>query len=126
MAVWEDFLKNLGIATDTVSRVRLGQGVVGKTTLAVLFVLAVLGIVAWRLTDTWPLLAIGLAAVLVFVLYLKRTMDFADRNPAAALLEGAEFLKWQQTELAAKNMLIPPRSDAIIDPDNPALPPHDE
>ncbi len=123
---WGDFLKNIGLATETVSRVRLGQGVVGKATIAVVAAFVVLGIVAWRLSEPWFLLAIGAAVVVLFFVYLKRTMDFADKNPAAALLEGAHFLKWQQTDLAAKGMLTPPPSEVVIDPTHRALPPQKE
>lgn len=63
--------------------------------------MVVLAITAGRLPANLLLYLAAIAAV-VFIVYLRSVLKFADKNPAASLLEGAELLQWQQTELAAK------------------------
>jgi len=62
-----------------------------------------------------------LALVLVFALcfpLLWRLVNFADRNPQAALLEGAEFLVHEQMRLGMKSSPVLPDTGAL-----PAPPP---
>jgi hypothetical protein len=101
--------------------VRLGRGVVGKATLAIMGAFVVLSIVAWGLKGlAIPLLIVAALVVILFVVYLVGIVRFANQNPAAALLEGAELLTWQQ--LAAKTIPNPPNSNvAIPEPDTPQL-----
>lgn len=44
------------------------------------------------------------SAVGLFAVYFLGVLFFALRNPGAALLEGTELLRWQQSELAAKDL----------------------
>jgi len=124
----EDILKVVGVSAETLDRVRLGRGVVGKATLAIIGAFVVLGIIAWGLKGlAIPLLIVAAFVVILFVVYLVGVVRFANQNPAAALLEGAELLTWQQ--LAAKTIPNPPDSNvAIPEPDVPQLtaPPPDE
>lgn len=75
--------------------------------------LALLGVwllIVWRWTDNiWTdvgLALIGAAAAGVFVWWVKSTQDFAERNPAQALLEGAELLEYQKFEAEAKGRML--------------------
>lgn len=121
---WQEFLKAIGPAT---GRVRLGPGVVGRTTTAAIIALVVLGIVAWNLTHQWLLGGVAALGFLIFIVYFIGVMHFAGKHPAAALLEGSEFLKWQQDEWVVKGVLGPPTSPRIIDPrGSQALPPPPE
>lgn len=57
-----------------------------------------------------------LALVLVFTLcfaLLWRLVSFADRNPQAALLEGAEFLVHEQIRLGMKSSPVLPDTGAL-------------
>jgi hypothetical protein len=71
--------------------------------------------IAWRWSDN--LLAdaglglAGLVATGVFVWWTSSTQKFAERNPAQALLEGAEFLEYQRFEAQAKGQPRLGRSD---------------
>ena len=74
--------------------------------------MVVLTVVAGRLPANL-LLYLALIAAVVFVVFLRSVLNFADKNPAASLLEGAELLQWQQTELAAKGTGPIPLSAAL-------------
>jgi hypothetical protein len=87
-----------------VTKVKLGGGIFGKTC-TVLIVIAVtfmgISLIAKNL---WVcVLAISLVSLMAFIL-LWRLINFANKNPQAVILEGAEFLVHQQIELAAKGI----------------------
>jgi len=64
--------------------------------------------IAWRWTGTlsanFGMLIAGSVSTLFGAWYIKGTQSFAERNPAQALLEGAELLEWQKTEIQAKGL----------------------
>lgn len=121
----DDFLKGFGVSAESVDRIRLGRGVVGKTTYAVIIVLIVLGIALTRTSVPWLVLVLAGMAALLFIMYFVGVIRFAGRNPGAALLEGAELLRWKQFDLAAKNIPVIPDTPPLVDPSKPlpALPP---
>jgi hypothetical protein len=121
---WNDVLKSAGVSADALSRIRLGPGVVGKTTYGLIAVVVVLGTVAWPVTNEWLRTGLGLLVALVFVLYFVCVMWFAHKNPGAALLEGAELLQWQHEELVSKGAGILPRGRPVKP--GKALPPRRE
>ncbi len=95
---------NFDRAIDGLTKVTLRGGVVGKVTFAVVFVSLALGSVAWTVSNIWLSVA---ALVMIFTLsfaMLWRLINFADRNPQAALLEGAEFLVHEQIVHASKSL----------------------
>ena len=114
-----DLLKALGFAEESVQRVRLGRGVVGRTTYAVVVALGVLGVVASRV-DPEALLWVAGLVVGLFILYFAGVLFFAQRNPGTALLEGAELLRWRQSELAAKGLGRIAPAPALQEPAEPA------
>ena len=114
-----DLLKSLGFAEESIQRVRLGRGVVGRTTYAVVVALGVLGVVASRV-DLEALLWVAGLVVGLFVLYFAGVLFFAQRNPGTALLEGAELLRWRQSELAAKGLGRIAPAPALQEPAEPA------
>lgn len=93
---------NFDQAIDGLSKVTLRGGVVGKVTFAVVLVSVALGAIAWSVSNIWlSATALIMVFTLAFVM-LWRLINFADRNPQAALLEGAEFLVHQQIVHATK------------------------
>ena len=86
--------------------VRFGRGVVGKTGHAMIVVIALWGVIIWRLGDNAALnaglIAAGLVGTAVFVWWTLATQRFAERNPAQAMLEGAEFLEYKRFEAQTK------------------------
>ena len=86
------------------SRVTLRGGVVGKVTFAVSLVSIALAAIAWSASNIW---ISGVALAMIFSLtfvMLWRLINFADRHPQAALLEGAEFLIHEQIVHATKHL----------------------
>ena len=95
---------NFDRAIDGLTKVTLRGGVVGKVTFTVAFVSLALGSIAWTVANIWLSAA---ALLLIFTLsfvMLWRLINFADRNPQAALLEGAEFLVHEQIVHASKSL----------------------
>ncbi len=121
----EAFLKNIlnsvGGTAEGIERIKLGRGVVGKTTLVCLGLMVVLGIVAYRLEGNWFLISVALLAGFLFILYLFKVFSFATTNPGEALLEGAELITWKRIDLAAKGIEKLPESTLMPDPVMPGI-----
>ena len=87
-------------------QIKMGVGVVGKTTRAMCLLLTLWGLIVWRLGPDHqlnnPLLAIGIAATLAFGFWVVLTHRFAERNPAQAMLEDAQFLEYRKFEASIK------------------------
>lgn len=98
----KDVLEAVGVSETTLDKVRLAQGVVGKSSYVAATALLALLVVAFSLKDSGYLLAIGLIILLLFVVYFAGVLWFATRHPDMALLEGAELVKWRQIDMAAK------------------------
>jgi hypothetical protein len=68
--------------------------------------MVVWGIIVWRWSgNIWAdagLLLAGLVATGTVVWWVRSTQEFAQRNPAQAMLEGAEFIEYQKFEAQAK------------------------
>lgn len=88
--------------------IRLGRGVVSKTSYVAGLTAIVWAGIVWRwsadLTMNAGLLIVGLLLTAFSVWFISGTQRFAERNPAQALLEGAELLEWQKMEAAAKGL----------------------
>ena len=112
-----DILKTFGLSEKSVDRVRLGRGVVGRATYAVVAALSVLALVAWR-GDSAMLLWVAVLATALFFVYFCGVLWFANRNPGVALLEGAELLRWRQTELASKGIASISPVPALQEPES--------
>lgn len=124
-------------AIEGLTKVTLRGGVVGKVTFAVGFVSLALALIAWSVKNIW-ISAAALAAVFLLAFSLLwRLISFADRNPQAALLEGAEFIVHEQivhasksqvrlTGEAAKPIQPEPVSGVSANPEIALLPDQDE
>ncbi len=87
---------DLGGIIKNVSKVKLPGGVVGKVCKVLIIVAVCMAVIAWSVKIVWvSLLSIVFMFILTFFM-LWRLINFADRNPKAALLEGAEFLLHEQ------------------------------
>ncbi len=99
---------------ESASSVRLGRGVLGKTGgVAAIVIVLWIGIVI-RITEnpwiTFPLVIAGLVPTGFAIWWIHRSHRFAEANPSAALLEGAQFVEYQRFEAEAKGFI--PRSAA--------------
>lgn len=50
------------------------------------------------------LLVIGLAATAFSIWWTKASQAFAERNPAQAMLDGADFIEYRRLEMQAKGV----------------------
>ena len=110
MASTDDLLSKIGISEGALDRVRLAQGVVGKSSYVAFAALIGLAVVAYSLKDPGYLLAIGLVIAATFLIFLFSVLWFAHKHPDTALLEGAELVRWRQIDMAAKGLPSPPQS----------------
>jgi|SRR6185369_3025255 len=113
-----EILEKSGLKTETFEKIRLGQGVVGKTSYVVGLSIVALGIIALRVTDQFLLGGLAAAIVGLAVWHPHKTRSFAKENPALALLEGGELVAYKKIELAAKEIPTPPATPAIENPDS--------
>src|ERR1700688_639412 len=104
-----DLLNRLGISGHQLQNVKLGPGVVGRnSSIAWAFELVMLGgVVASAILHSIPMLGLSLAgATAVAIIISISNVYFGNKNPAAALLEGAQFLEYQQMQMASKGVPV--------------------
>jgi hypothetical protein len=111
--------------TEAYGRAKFGRGVVGKTGHAMIGLLIVWGVVVWRISGTWidaPLVLAGVIATVAFMWWTRSTQQFAERNPAQAMLEGAEFLEYHKFEAQAKGLPPAAANSVLIDDPTGSMP----
>lgn len=106
-----ELMQKLGLTGDQLQGVKLGPGVVGRnSTIAWVFLLVMLvGAVTAGYLHSQVLLGLSLGgAILAGVAIPVLNVYFGNKNPAAALMEGAEFLQYQrmQMRMAAKGIPV--------------------
>jgi hypothetical protein len=89
--------------------VRLGRGVLGKTSAVV--VAGTIGVSAVAYSIDLPILQfiLGIGVLGFAGYYTWRAFKYAEANPSAALLEGSDLIQMRQLEMAAKGgtILVP-------------------
>lgn len=109
--------------TEGASRVKLPGGIVGKTCYVLMAVAGSLGamVVAIR-SEIIGYVAIG-ALTLIVLPTLRRLFQFAERHPQVAILEGSEYIEYEQIQLAQKGVGTLPPSPAAPATESLDLPP---
>jgi len=95
---------DVGKTIDSLSKVTLRGGAIGKVVVMVAITVLSLAAISLTIGNDW---IAGSIAIMVFLLVLViawRLINFADRHPQAAILEGAEFLAHEQIANASKYM----------------------
>ena len=110
---------DIGKMINNVSKVALKGGIFAKTcTVLIVAALALFGI-SYFANNVWiSAAAIGLIFIMTFVI-LWRLINFANKNPQAAILEGAQFLVHEQIQLAAKGIPSLPDTINLLTYDSP-------
>lgn len=123
-----DDLVNERILADLVAKiqnVKLGPGVVGRnSTIAWSGEIVMLaGVVAAAYLHSVLFLGVSIGGGIVIpLLSVSLNTYFGNKNPPAALLEGAQFLEYRYMEMAAKGVpVIEPSGPPVPEP--PKLPP---
>jgi hypothetical protein len=123
----QDILAQFGLSQESTHTFKFG-GVVGKIAIVTLGgFLATVGVAKYTSGPTQIICVI--AILLTTILTVRWILEYAEKHPTLATLEGAEIILWQQQQimLAAKNMPAPPESPIIPNPGGapPQLnPPH--
>ena len=117
-----EILQRAGIKGGSFQRIRLGRGAVGKTASIMLGACGVFAVIAYG-TSGHVVALIALAAMftMLVLIVIYGILDFASRNPAQALLEGADLVKWREIDMAAKNVPALPPGPSEPDPQNPVV-----
>jgi hypothetical protein len=104
----EEWLRALG---EKFQKISFGGGVVGKTTQAVLALAAIWLAIIFKLSDSIVLdailLVIGAMATATVVWWIRRTHDFAARNPLQAILSGSQFVEYHRFTAQVKGLSSP-------------------
>jgi len=115
----QGLLKSLGISGEQIQNAKLGTGVVGRNSkIGYTFLSLALVGVAGAIYNHSPLLIgviIGLAFIVTLTIPILNVV-FGHKNPAAAILEGAEFLQYQQIMASKDNSVIVPALPAQAKP----------
>lgn len=95
--------------------VKFGNGVLGKSAVALAILLAAIVIAVFRLHSDSAIVGALLLGGLVFGGWFVCVLKFASDHPDVALLEGAEWTTYQRFQAAAKGF-VPGPSDRIPTP----------
>lgn len=115
-----DFVSSMGIDAEAISRIKLSGGIVGRTILAMIGVCAAVAWIAVAASNVW-ISGASLIVILVCVVFcIHKAFSFARENPAAAILEGAEFLAHQRIVLESKHGVV--QGELLTPSTDPSLP----
>jgi hypothetical protein len=118
-------LAQLGITGESLQKIKLGRGAVGKiTVISVVALIAIAG-VGYKVSGTVALLAVVGLLALVFLCTLGCILYIAVKQPEIAVLEGAELVLYKHITLGIKGQpALAPAAAAMPEP--LALSPSDE
>lgn len=103
------------------SHLKLSGGVFGKHGFVHVVLLLACGAVAYKTESDWVRVTL-LAGAMALIWYSnKRGYDFADKNPFAAIMDGADLLKREEIVHAMKGVKVLPHSEAVIDHEPEAI-----
>ena len=106
-------------AIDKLKHIKLHGGIVGKTTTLLIVLSLVIGSVCFVVKNQ-DYIIILLLVLLGLVFYgMKRCFDFAEKNPQAAIMEGAEFLIHEQIMQGNKDTPLIEVQNAEMELDHP-------
>ncbi len=98
----QETLSKIGVSAESLDRIRLAHGVVGKSSYVAVFSILALAVVAYNLRDPTYLIVVACLLLVLFGSYFAGVLWFAHANPGTALLEGAELIKWRQLDMGIK------------------------
>jgi hypothetical protein len=99
------------------SQIRLGSGLLGKSAVVIGLLICCVGVAIVRLRSDEAIVGTVLIGAVIFFAWFIHIIRFADKHPDTALLEGAQWVKHQQDQLAAKG-----RAQIVDDSRVPILP----
>ena len=116
----EDLTKLVEKAT----AIKLKGGVFGKTTTLMVVLCICVAAVCIAVRLWWVALVLMLPMMAIVLFSVARCLQFANKNPAAAIMDGAEFLVHEKLTYAQKFGVIQGGQTTLsLDHDRPALSP---
>lgn len=125
---------DLGQVLSGLSKIKLRGGVVGRICWVLIITvvsIAAIAIVAGASPTGVIIGSISIISIVVLVYrFLNRIIDFADKHPEHALMEGAEIIKFEEIRFGTKaNPMLPPATtesraakEVLVDAETAALP----
>jgi hypothetical protein len=103
-----DYLKEIG------GVFKFGSGVLGKSAIAVGFLLVAVIVAIIKLHTEWAIVGTLLVGAAFFFVWFFKVLSFADKHPDLAMLDGAEWTSWKRFEAASKNVSVLSPEDRVI------------
>lgn len=104
-----------------VGNVKLRGGIFGKMTWAVIVICICVTVLAYS-TENLYISSATIVLMMAFALYFfSRLLNFAERHPQIAILDGSEFLVHEQILHAAKGQGVIPLQPSAIDHAQPDI-----
>jgi hypothetical protein len=98
----EAFVAHLGATCESLHKIKLGRGAVGKIAVIAVAALVAIGAVALRLSTAASILVAIIILGIICLASLGCVLYVLMKNPEMALLEGAELVLYQHITLGAK------------------------
>ena len=110
---------------ESIKAIKLTGGIFGKTSLLLIVLCVCVAAVAFKIDVWWVQLALMLPLMAIIVYALKRNFDFAEKNPQAAIMDGAQLLVHERIVHGRKGHDVLPPLQSTIDHEPPVLQHHD-
>lgn len=108
-------------ALESIKSIKLTGGIFGKTNLLLMVLCVSASAVCIKISVWWVALPIMLLVIGLVFYALKRCFDFADSNPQAAIMDGAELLVHERMVHATKGNEIVKNDVVTIDHPQPPI-----
>lgn len=108
-------------ALESIKAIKLTGGIFGKTTLLLIVLCLCIASVSIKIGTWWFSLTLMLLMIGLAFYTLKRCFDFAERNPQAAIMDGAELLVHERIIHEKKGDELVPIEGVTIDHPQPSL-----
>lgn len=114
---------NIEKALESVKTIKLTGGIFGKTTLVLIILCISVAAVCFKAEMWWLSLLLMLPLMCIVTYALKRGFDFAEKNPYAAIMDGAELLIHERLVHGRKGQdALPPLTPTTDHQSQPLLP----
>lgn len=104
------FIKEIG------GVLKLGSGLLGKSAIALCIWLGIILVAVFRLKSDLAIVGVIAIGAIGFFAWFFPVIKFAKKNPAEALLEGAEWSGFQKFQASAKNFVPTPDDTRLLPP----------
>src|SRR5688572_8324971 len=88
------------------AKIRLGPGVVGRTSHVTVVFLIAISLAIWSVDSAWLKVAFISIGALVTAGFLAAAYAFAFKHPSHATLDGADLVRYREIEASAKDKTI--------------------